>query len=75
MKIKEITSQYRRDFSAMMVCEGCGHEVLNTYGYDDRHYHDNVIPNMQCGKCGQSANDMGVDVRPLTTKYPEGMQV
>lgn len=75
MKIKEIKSQYRRDFTAMMVCEGCGHEQLNIYGYDDRHYHENVIPDMKCKSCGQSANDMGLDTRPLATKYPEGMQV
>lgn len=75
MRIKKITSQHRRDFSAIMVCEGCGHEQLNSGGYDDRNYHDNVIPNMKCGKCKMSANDLDAEVRPLATKYPEGIQV
>ena len=74
MKIKEITSQHRRDFYAIYVCQGCGHEQKGS-GYDDMNFHANVIPNMKCEKCGESANSLGADYRPLTTKYPEGMQV
>lgn len=71
MKIDKIISQNRRDFTAMYKCEHC----LSTqqgYGYDDRNFHDNVIPAMVCTDCGKTAGD---DYRPLTTKYPEGHQV
>jgi len=74
MKIKKILSQSRRDFHAVYVCEGCGHE-FNGSGYDDRNFHDNVIPKMKCAECGKSAIDLGVDIRPLATRYPDGMQV
>ncbi len=53
MKIKEILSQNRNDFTAMMVCEHCGEEHKLTTGYDDANYHDNVIPKMVCKKCGK----------------------
>lgn len=72
MRIKEITSQHRRDFTALMVCEHCNHEWLNSGGYDDEHYHKNVIPKMKCSYCGKIAGD---DYNPLETKYPEGFQV
>ena len=71
MKIKNITSQSRRDFQAVYVCEHCGEEE-NGYGYDDANFHNNVIPNMECGSCGKKASD---DYRPLATKYPEGHQI
>ena len=53
MKIKEITSQSRRDFKAILVCEHCESEQVLTTGYDDDNYHRNVIPNMACKKCGE----------------------
>lgn len=74
MKIKKITSQHRRDFHAEFECEGCGHTIAGV-GYDDANFHENVIPNMKCKKCEKSSRDLGVDYRPLKTKYPEGMQV
>lgn len=74
MKIKRITYQHRRDFTALFECEGCGN-ISSAQGYDDRNFHDNVIPAMKCPACGKSARDLGVDVRPLTTKYPEGFQI
>lgn len=72
MKIKRITSQHRRDFSADMECEHCGAESRLTSGYDDAHYHQNVIPNMECPSCGKKAPE---DHRPLAPKYPEGHTV
>ena len=66
MKIKEITSQHRRDFTAILVCEHCGNEEILNSGYDDDNYHRNVIPNMECSKCGKKAPD---DYRPMGTKY------
>ena len=71
MKIKEITSQHRRDFQAVYVCQHCGFEETGD-GYDDANFHNNVIPNMVCDKCGKKAPE---NYRALTTKYPEGMQV
>ena len=71
MKIKEIIHQHRRDFKAIFECETCGHEEIK-WGYDDANFHANVIPRMECEKCGSVAPDT---YRPLTTKYPEGMQV
>ena len=72
MRIKKITSQNRRDFRAIMVCEHCNAtEKLNS-GYDDAYYHNKVIPAMKCEKCGKTASE---DYKPNATKYPEGMQV
>ena len=68
MKIKEIISQSRRDFTAIYICEHCNYEK-ESYGYDDTNFHQNVIPTMKCDKCGQVAKK---DYRPLTTKYPDG---
>ena len=69
MKIQKITSQSRRDFSAIMECEHCGETEVNNHGYDDAFYHSKVIPNMECKSCGKKS---GEDYRPLTTKYKEG---
>ena len=69
MKIKQITNQNRRDFNADMVCEGCGNEKKLIGGYDDRNYHDNVIPNRKCEKCGKSRNDLGIKAELTPTKY------
>ena len=71
MRIKEIVWQNRRDFSAIYECEHCGAEEQGG-GYDDANFHHNVIPAMKCKKCGKAAPE---SYRPLTTKYPEGMQV
>lgn len=71
MKIKKITSQHRRDFKAIYICEHCGNEE-NGSGYDDANFHNNVIPKMKCHKCGKMADD---NYSPRNTKYPEGMQV
>lgn len=71
MKIKQITSQSRRDFWAIYVCEHCDHEEKAS-GYDDSYFHDTVIPAMECKHCGKKSAD---DYRPLTTKYPDGMTV
>ena len=71
MRIKEITKQSRRDFRAIYECEHCG-ATHKDVGYDDQHFHQVVIPDMICKKCGEKASET---YRPLTTKYPEGQLV
>ena len=68
MRIKEITYQNRRDFKAIFECEHCGAVTGEIWGYDDRNYHENVIPKMVCEACGKTADE---SYRPLATKYAE----
>lgn len=75
MKIIEIKSQYRRDFRADYICEGCGYIEKNKSGYDDRNFHDNVIPKMKCPECSKSREDLGIKGEYTLTKYPEGYQI
>jgi predicted RNA-binding Zn-ribbon protein involved in translation (DUF1610 family) len=74
MRIKDIKSQYRRDFHAVYVCEGCG-KTEEGRGYDDRYFHDKVIPTMICKNCGKSRIELGITAEKTSTKYPEGMQI
>lgn len=75
MKIMQINNQSRRDFRADYECESCGNIERNKSGYDDRNFHDNVIPNMKCEKCGKSRNELGIQEEKTKTKYPEWFQV
>jgi C4-type Zn-finger protein len=72
MKIKKVLSQNRRDFYADMECEHCGDIQKRVSGYDDAHFHNNVIPGMKCKNCGKKGAE---DYRPLAPKHPEGVQV
>jgi len=54
MRIQTIENRSRRDFTAIYVCEHCG-VTKRGHGYDDANFHENVIPNMVCGSCGQSS--------------------
>lgn len=75
MKIKEIVSQHRRDFTAKYECQFCG-DIYEGSGYDDSYFHQNVVPDMKCKKCGKSSNSEPQEKpRPLTTKYPDHMDV
>jgi len=71
MKIKEIISQSRRDFTAIYECEHCGHTYKSS-GYDDNYFHQNVIPNKKCPECGKKAPK---DYRALGTKYSDNQIV
>ena len=75
MKIKKITSQSRRDFRADMKCEFCGYESKLTSGYDDRFYHDEVIPDMKCGECLKSTSSEGGEIAKTATRYRENQVV
>lgn len=54
-----------------MVCESCKHTVEDKSGYDDRNYHDAVIPNMKCPKCKKSRNDLGIKGKQTATRYAD----
>ena len=71
MRIRKILNQNRRDFQAEYECEHCG-DIHKGSGYDDANFHNNVIPAMICKKCDRTSE---AEYRPLTTKYPEGMQL
>lgn len=75
MKITKMISQNRRDFTAEMTCECCGHKQIDNSGYDDSYYHQNVIPNIKCKKCGESTISSNNKIEPQQTKYPEGFQI
>lgn len=75
MKIKKLISQHRRDFTALMECEFCEHQEMNNSGYDDRYYHDHVIPEMKCEKCEKSTLTEGGEIPHTPTKYPEGFTI
>lgn len=66
MFIKEITNQHRRDFSAILQCEGCKTEETLKAGYDDEYYHSEVLPNRKCPNCKETTNtlDNGIRTRP-----------
>lgn len=66
MRIEKIESQTRRDFYAIYKCEHCGFTKRGS-GYDDDNFHRNVIPNMECEKCGKKSPE---HYRPMGTKYP-----
>lgn len=56
MRIKEILTKNRNDFTATLICEHCEHEELLKGGYDDEFYHTRVIPGFICKKCHKIRN-------------------
>jgi predicted nucleic-acid-binding Zn-ribbon protein len=75
MKIVKIIHQHRRDFTAEIKCEFCGYTRTLEGGYDDRNYHDNVLPEIKCKKCGESTISGGGTIEKRDTKYPDWMQI
>lgn len=69
MHIKERLNQTRRDFKALFECEFCGHTMVE-WGYDDRHFHENVIPAMECPECGKANGK-----QTSTIIVPEGIEL
>lgn len=63
MIIKGFIQQYRRDFTALFVCEHCGHGRKGP-GYDDDHFHHQVIPEMVCERCNKKADSNYRDFAP-----------
>jgi len=73
MKIKNIISQIRRDFIAIYQCEFCDYEYEGR-GYDDSHFHNEVIPEKKCPVCNQKASD-GDGYKPLKPKYDDSVTI
>jgi len=71
MRIKEYLNRNRRDFTAIYICEHCGHEETMP-GYDDGYFHRSVIPEMVCKACGKKSPDW---YKPNDTRYPDGLTV
>jgi hypothetical protein len=71
MRVRQITSQHRFDFSAIMICEHCGHTAELKTGYNDEYYNQHVIPSMLCAECGlnragtKEKTDDGVTVQTI----------
>lgn len=70
MKIKEITSQNRRDIYGILVCQHCGHEQKFT-GYDDHFWRNERVPTINCHSCRKT----GRDALPVEPKYPKDQVV
>lgn len=51
MKIKEILTEHRNDFTATLECEHCGAVQPLKTGYHDTYYHTRVIPAIFCQAC------------------------
>ena len=64
MKITKMISQNLAHFTAEYGCEGCGNTQVDNSGYNDKYYHENVIPNIQCNNCGESTTTLGVSIVP-----------
>lgn len=60
MKIETVISTHGYDFSAIVVCEHCGHTARLTTGYNDRHYHERVLPAMRCVVCNKDRSGAAV---------------
>ncbi len=72
MKITKRYNQHRRDFLADLLCESCENEEKRVSCYDDRNFHDNVIPAMKCKTCKKSRNDLKIiSEPPIQTRYAE----
>jgi DNA replicative helicase MCM subunit Mcm2 (Cdc46/Mcm family) len=72
MKIKTITSRLGGDFYAIFECEHCGH-FSETYGYEDRIFHDKVVPAMQCKECGKNRLGENLTCEKTYSKYKVSM--
>ena len=71
MIIKKILTRNRRDFTAIYACEHCADEHEG-YGYDDTNFHESVMPDMKCKKCGKSQE---VEQAAMQPRHPENLSV
>lgn len=54
MKIQTITHQHGNDFTATLICDSCGTTATLKDGYHDAHFHNAVIPNINCPTCDRN---------------------
>jgi len=71
MKLISKNDQFRRDCYIDIECQNCKHKKCNFRAYDDRHYWDNVLPNIKCEKCKESTNSLNAEKQYIPTKYGE----
>lgn len=67
MYIETILDRIRRDIKIIIKCEHCDYS-FETWGYDDTHYHNVVVPNMECPQCKAKASGI---YKPRTPRYPD----
>ena len=58
MKIIKNYGFNRRDFYADFECEFCGNVHTKVKCYDDSYFHQQVIPKMECNKCGKASGEV-----------------
>lgn len=51
MRIKELKPGTGRDLYGSLECEHCGQVEKLSGGYDDAHWHRNVLPAVHCPSC------------------------
>ena len=68
MKVIKRYNQHRRDLTIDMECEACGATDSGS-AYDDTNFWVNVVPNINCPKCGKSSKDFGIEPEDTHTKY------
>lgn len=54
MRVKKVNSYRHNDFYADYTCEHCKAVELDVAGYNDQHFHENVIPKWYCKSCGKN---------------------
>ncbi|WP_312905427.1 hypothetical protein [Stutzerimonas nitrititolerans] len=54
MKITSLKGSMGRDLYGTMECEHCGTSDKLFGGYDDGHWHNNVLPAFHCKACGKN---------------------
>jgi transcription elongation factor Elf1 len=57
MKIKKKTYLAKKDYQAVMECENCGHNQLQS-GFDDYYYDTQIIPQVKCKMCKKSTSEI-----------------
>jgi hypothetical protein len=70
MRIVEILSRHRNDFSFICGCEHCGHQYRRGDGYADAYYCLRVVPGQHCPECG--LNTYGEPRTAIGDRSPTG---
>lgn len=54
MKIYALNPGNGRDLYGRLLCEHCGRNEKLSGGYNDAHWHNNVLPAFHCKGCGKN---------------------